>query len=72
MKKFSKVKNVIGRVKKVFYKINSYKKLDVIRAEISKLKKIVNKDDLNTSFAYNNLNFLYKINFLKFIYNQKF
>jgi hypothetical protein len=72
MKKFSKINSVIKKVKKVFYKIDSYKKIDKIRAEIFKIKNIVNKDNILYKKSKNNFDFLYKINFLKFIYNQKF
>ena len=77
MKKYNKTDSVIKRVKNVFKKLNSYKKLKKIRFSILKVKKKVdniffyNNTLSNINYSSDDFNYLYKINFLKFIYNQK-
>lgn len=77
MKKFNKTDIIIKKVKKVFSKLESYKKLKKIRYHILKLQKQLNKNYVlnnnlnNINYSLQDFNYLYKINFLKFIYNQK-
>lgn len=73
MKKHNKVQNVIRKVSKVFNKVNSYKKLSKIHKNILGMRKFVNKKFSNPieNNNLNSFNYLYRINFLKFVYNQK-
>ena len=74
IKKYNKVQNVVCKVGKVFNKIDSYKKLGKIHTNILTMRKFVDKKFLKSTENFSSLNkfnYLYRINFLKFVYNQK-
>lgn len=73
MKKYNKVQNVVRKVRKVFNKVGSYKKLSKFYKNVLYMRKFVDKKFLKLTENYNTnyFNYLYKMNFLKFVYNQK-
>ena len=73
MKKYNKVQNVVRKVRKVFNKVGSYKKLSKFYKNVLYMRKFVDKKflKLTENSNTNYFNYLYKMNFLKFVYNQK-